>query len=212
MYKGNIIYLRLLEPEDYETTYKWRNDYEMQKMTCGSVRFISKEMEKEWALKRSLDNINNIYLAICLIENDKMIGWYSINNIDYRNRKCHCGGVMIGDKDYRDGCAYQEAGDLAFLYIINELNMNRISGSCLREHILSRAVMEASKWKLEGIERQAIFKNGTYHDVCHYAILRDDFLEYLKNGEYSDLPMKIAKAVMRLRKENTSSKQTKEDY
>lgn len=201
MFKGETIYLRLIEPEDYETTYMWRNDYSIQKMTCGPIRYISKEMEKNWALSKSLDNTHNIYLAICLIENDQMIGWYSINNIDYLNRKCDCGGVVIGEKKYRDGVEFLEAGDLAFRFIINELNMNRITGSCLKEHILSRANMEASYWKLEGIERQAIFKNGKYHDICHYAILRDEYLEHLKNGDYENLLIRKAKMVKKLREE-----------
>lgn len=201
MFKGKYVYLRLLEPEDYINTYRWRNDYDMQKMLAGPVRFISKEMEQNWTTKVSQENTNNIYLAICLIENDEMIGWYSINDIDYRNRKCFCGGVVIGEKKYRDGVAYQEAGDLAFRYVIDELNMNRISGSCLREHILSRAQMEASFWKLEGIERQSVYKNGKYHDVCHYAILRDEYFEHLRNGDYDDLTLKIAKVVKKLRKE-----------
>ena len=201
LFRGKMVYLRLLEPEDYEITYKWRNDYNNQKMTCGPIRFISKEMERNWTQNHSLDNSYNLYLAICLIENNEMIGWYSINNIDHRNQKCECGGIVIGDKRYKDGMAYREAGDLAFQYIINELNMNRITGSCLKEHILSRADMEASFWKLEGIERQAIYKNGEYHDVCHYAILRDEYLEHLRNGDYDDLTLRIAKAVRKLRKE-----------
>lgn len=204
MLKGKTIYLRLFEPEDYQKTYEWHNDFDIQKSTCGPLRFVSKEIEKSWVLSKSTNNQKDIYLAICLIENDEMIGWYSISNIDYLNRKCHCSGVVIGDKKYRDGTAYREAGDLAFQYIINELNMNRITGSCLKEHILSRADMEASYWKLEGIERQAIFKNGQYHDICHYAILRDEYFEHFRNGDYSDLTLRIAKAVKRLRKEINS--------
>lgn len=201
MLKGKTIYLRLFEPEDYQKTYEWHNDFDIQKSTCGPLRFVSKEIEKDWVLSKATNNQKDIYLAICLIENDQMIGWYSINQIDYRNRKCHCGGIVIADKKYRDGAAYREAGDLAFKYIINELNMNRITGSCLKEHILSRADMEASYWKLEGIERQAIFKNGQYHDICHYAILRDEYFEHLRNGDYDDLTLKIAKVVKKLRKE-----------
>lgn len=203
MLRGNIIYLRLFEPEDYEKTYVWHNDFDMQRWTCGPLRFVSKEIEKNWVISKSSNNQNDIYLAICLIENDEMIGWYSISNLDYLNRKCDCSGVVIGDKKYRDGTAYREARDLALQYIINELNMNRITGSCLKEHILSRAAMEASFWKLEGIERQAVFKNGEYHDICHYAILRDEYFEHLRNGDYDDLTLKIAKAVKRLRKEES---------
>ena len=201
LYKGDLVYLRLLDSGDFERTWQWRNDYDMQRMTCGPIRFISKEMEKNWTQSSSLDNTRNLYLAICLIENDEMIGWYSINDIDYRNRKCHCGGVVIGVKKYRDGVAYREAGQLAFSYIINELNMNRITGSCLREHLLSRAGMEAAFWKLEGIERQAIFKEGRYHDICHYAILRDEYYEHLKKGDYDDEVLRMARLLKRLRTE-----------
>jgi RimJ/RimL family protein N-acetyltransferase len=204
--RGEIIYLRLFEPEDYQKTYVWHNDFSIQKTTCGPLRFVSKEIEKNWVMSKATHNQTEIYLAICLIENDEMIGWYSINNIDYLNRKCHCGGVVIGDKRYRDGDAHYEAGKLAFDYIINELNMNRITGSCLREHILSRAVMEASFWKLEGIERQSIYKGGCYHDVCRYAILRDEYLTHLNNGDYDDQVKRIAKLVRKLRKDFRDNK------
>jgi RimJ/RimL family protein N-acetyltransferase len=198
--------LRLFEPEDYEKTYVWHNDFELQKSTCGPLRFISKEIEKNWVLSKATHNQTDIYLAICLIESDEMIGWYSINNIDYLNRKCHCGGVVIGDKRYRDGNSYHEAGKLAFDYIINELNMNRVTGSCLREQILSRAVMEASYWKLEGIERQSVYKGGCYHDVCRYAILREEYLTHLRNGDYEDQVARMAKLVLKLRKDFKDNK------
>ena len=186
MLKGEYVYLRLFEPEDYQKTYVWHNDVELQKSTCGPIRIVSKEIEKAWVLSKSTSNNAELYLAICLNSTDEMIGWYSVTSIDYLNRKCHCSGIVIGDKKYRDGFEYQEAGRLVFLYLINELNMNRITGSCLKEHILSRAEMESSYWQLEGIERQAIYKNGQYHDICHYAILRDEYLEHLQNGDFEE--------------------------
>lgn len=199
--RGKTVYLRLFEPEDYEKTYVWHNDFDLQKTTCGPLRFVSKEIEKNWVLSKATHNQSDIYLAICLIENDEMIGWYSINNIDYHNRKCHCGGVVIGDKKYRDSVAYDEAGRLAFDYIINELNMNRISGSCLKEHIITCAQFEAGYWQLEGVERESVFKGGRYHDVCRYAILRKDYLCHLANGDYNNLEKRMAVIVKRLRQE-----------
>lgn len=201
MLRGTTVYLRLFEPEDYLKTFVWHNDYKIQSTTCGSIRIVSKEIERDWVLSKSRHNQDELYLAICLNETDEMIGWYSITNIDFKNRKCDCSGVVIGDNRYRDGNAYLEASDLAFQYIINELNMNRIAGSCLSDHILSRAGMEANYWKLEGIEREAIFKNGKYHDICHYAILRRDYFEHLNNGDYNDPTLRIARMVRKLRKE-----------
>lgn len=204
-----MIYLRLFEPDDYKKTYEWHSDLEMQKSTCGPLRLVSKEIEKNWVFSKATNNQQDIYLAICLIQNDEMIGWYSISDIDYINRKCHCSGVVIGDKRYRDGEAYSEAGALAFNYIIDELNMNKVSGSCLREHVFSRASMESNLWKLEGIERQAIFKNGQYHDICHYSILREEYFDYLEKGELNPrLKLKrLAQIVKRLRAENKATVQ-----
>lgn len=186
LFKGNTVYLRLVEPEDFETTHRWRVNYEMQKMTCGPIRFISKEMEKNWTQSKSLSNINETYLAICLIENDKMIGWISINDIDHRNQKCKCGGIVIGDKQYQDGMAAFEAGRLMLSYVFDELNMNMVRGACLKEHLFSRANMEAKFYVLEGIEREAIFKGGKFHDVLHFALSRKDYYMHRQNNEYED--------------------------
>lgn len=199
LYKGNTIYLRLLEPEDYEMTHLWRDNYKMQKMTCGPVRFISKEMEKNWAQSKSLNNISEVYLAICLVENDKMIGWISINDVDYRNQKCKCDGIVIGDKQHQDGMAAFEAGKLMLKYVFDELNMNMVRGACLREHVFSRANMEAKFFVLEGIERDAIFKGGKFHDVFHYALSREEYCQHIENGDFEET--KIIKRFIKLMKE-----------
>lgn len=178
---GNTIYLRLFEESDFENTYLWRNDFELQVMTAGPIRFVSKEIEKEWVVSKSKSNAKELYLAICAKENGKMIGYYSVTDIDLLNRSCHCGGILIGDKDYRDGVAYLEVHHLVHRFLFQQLNMHRISGACLREHIISRAHMEASNWKLEGIKRDAIFKNGCYHDIFEYSLLDCEYQQFIQN-------------------------------
>ena len=31
-----------------------------------------------------------------------------------------------------------------------------------------------------------MFKLGEYHDICHYSLLRDEYLLHLNNGDYND--------------------------
>ena len=176
---------------------------DLQRLTCGNIKIPSKEIEKNWVLSKSTNNIQELYFAICDKKTDEMIGWYSISGIDFLNRKCRCGGVVIGDKRYRDGEAYTEAGNLAFQYVIEELNMNRMSATCLREHILPRANLEASLWTLEGIERQAIFKNGSYHDIFHFSILRNEFIQHYRNGDYERRAFikRLSNIITRIKKE-----------
>ena len=185
MYKGETIYLRLFEPEDFEKTYAWRTNLDMQKLTCGPIRFVSKEIEKKWVLDKSTTNCRDIYMAICANESDKMVGYMSLNEIDYLNRTCVGGGIVIGDADYRDGFAYIEAELLEFDYVFNQLNMNRYSGECLRDHILSRANLLALGFCQEGIKRQAIYKNGKYNDVLIFSLLREEYYKLIERNCYT---------------------------
>lgn len=202
---GNYIYLRLFEPDDYELTYKWHSDPDILTTICCPRRIISKEIEKNWVLSKTTDNISDIYLAICLKENDQMIGWYSINNIDYKNRSCHLGGVVIGDKAYRDGVAYLEAGSLATDYVFNQLNMHKATGGCLYNHVLSRSSMECGGWHFDGVERDAFFKDGKYHTICRYSILEDEYrklIPFANDIEYAKKIVAISKKIKKEIKDN----------
>lgn len=198
---GNSIYLRLFEPGDFEFTHKWHTDPEIQASLCMPRRFISKEIEKNWALSKASNNNADIYLAICDKATDKMIGWYSMNNIDYRNRKCHCGGVVIGDREFRNGDAYQEAGLLCIDYLFEQMNMHRITGACLESHVMSRATLEARGFVLEGVERDTLFKDGKYHTVYKYSLLENEYRQFKANFQEKEYLKKLVAIAKRIKKE-----------
>ena len=198
---GKHIYLRLFEPDDYILTHKWHSDPVIQTTICCPRRIISKEIEKNWVLAKASNNTKDIYLAICWKENDQMIGWYSINNIDFQNRCCHMGGVIIGEKEYRDGMAHREAGKLATDYAFNQLNMHKVTGSCLYNHIMSRCSMEASGWHYDGVERDAFFKDGKYHTISRYSILENEYRTFVPFANDVDYAKKITEISKRIKKE-----------
>lgn len=196
--KGKDFYLRLFEPEDYEKTYKWHTDWDVQQMTAGTIRFVSKEIERKWVYEKATNNSKDIYLAICLNDTDEMVGYISLNDIDMLNRSVRGGGIVI-DKRYQDGELWYEVGALVRQYAFDILNMNRYTASCLAEHKASRMIVEACGYKLEGIRRQAVYKSGAYHDVCCYSILRDEYYQLLNAGEYTF--SKFLKRMRTLKKE-----------
>lgn len=180
------IFLRAFEPEDYISINKWRNDPEIQKLVSVHYRYVSSEMEKEWVHQKMMNNTKDIYLSICINDESKeMIGYASVNDIDLVNRSAHGGGIVIGDAAYQDGQVKHEVGikmrELAF----DHLNLNRLTGSCLAEHKVSKIMMEACGYKLEGIQRQAIYKDGKYHDSLLYSLLRDEYYKLLHEDGYS---------------------------
>lgn len=181
-----MIYLRAFELNDYVLINQWRNDPEIQRLTSGCMRYVSPEMEKEWVRQKAMNNTKDIYLSICLRDDsNRMIGYTSINDIDYINRSADGGGIVIGDKNYRDGEIRFEVGKKVRELVFDNLNLNRFTGSCLVEHKTSRILMEACGFKSEGVKRQAIYKNGSYHDQEFFALLRDKYYEYLHSGGYA---------------------------
>ena len=179
------ILFRAFEPEDYLLINRWRNDPEIQKMTVGTFRYVSSEMEKTWLQNKMMNNTKEIYLAICLKENPKkMIGYTSINDIDYINRSAHGGGIVIGETEFRDGVIRHEVGIKIRAYVFDTLNMHRFSGACLAEHITSRITIEANGFVLEGRKRKAVYKNGEYHDLLLFSLLREEYYTLLVQGAY----------------------------
>lgn len=176
------VFLRGFNPEDYILINKWRNDRDIQSLTGGTFRYVPLEMEKEWVTRKMMDNVRDIYLAICLNENPElMVGYTSINNIDYIHRSAHGGGIVVGDKNYRDGIIRFEASCLVREHVFEDMNLHRFSAACLSEHLVSRITIEASGFTLEGTKRDAIYKNGKYHDLLQYSLLKEEY-ELLKNN------------------------------
>lgn len=199
MKKDNFsIYLRGFQEDDFKQINVWRNDPEIQRLVSTSFKYVSEAIEREWVRNKMMDNRRDIYLAICLKENDKMIGYVSVNSIDYINRSAEGGGIIL-DKEYQDGIARYEVGVLIRELVFDHLNINRYEGRCLVEHTASRIVMEATGYKLEGIIRKSVYKDGRYHDQCIYSLLREDYYQWKELGKYS--LASFAKLVRNLKKE-----------
>jgi RimJ/RimL family protein N-acetyltransferase len=179
------VFFRAFEENDYILINKWRNDPDLQALTGGMFRYVSLEIEKNWVKEKTLNNRTEIYLAICLNDDSKkMIGYMSFNKIDYINRSVEGGGLIIGDKDYRDGIIWIECYQLLMSYAFEVLNMNRFYGYCLNEHKLTMTIMSVLFWSLEGLSKQAIYKAGKYHDLAIWALLREEYFQHKNQGDY----------------------------
>lgn len=198
--KNKSVYLRAFEPNDYLLINKWRNDFNIQKLTCGVFRYVSTQMEKAWVEEKMMNNRNDIYLAICLNDgSNQMIGYTSFNKIDYINRSIEGGGIVIGEKSLSSGTILIDTFLLKFDYAFNHLNMNRYTAACLECHIDSRTMIEMMGLKIEGISRSAIYKNGKYNDMLNFSILKDEYDILFTNNGYSI--ENIAKRANQIRKQ-----------
>lgn len=104
-FKNFRVHLRALEPEDYKTTFKWRNDDEIWSMLGGCKYFVSEAYEKKWIEERIFSK-NFITLGLSGINKKELLGLISFTDLDYKNRSVRFYGKMIDRKEWGAGVCY----------------------------------------------------------------------------------------------------------
>ena len=184
MNKDNFrVYLRALEPEDYKTTYNWRQDEEYQNGIVSQKRYISLNTEKKWveSVINRHESGSEIRLAIALKENNEIIGLEYLTHIDHVNRKAN-EAYLIGNKNHRGfGYAY-EARIIMLEYAFNQLNLNKIYAKVLDYNLASKKSLLKFGYKHEATLKEEVYKNGKYNDLEIYTIFKEQFIyKYLSN-------------------------------
>ena len=106
------------------------------------------------------------------------------------------------EKDCQDGFSMFEALKLLLDYAFLQLNMNRITASCLPDHFLAPYSLGAFGFEKEGRMHECIYKNGSYQDMDLYALLRKKYDKIESDGGYSI--KSLVRRCIKLRKEEKS--------
>jgi len=167
------IWIREIEFSDIKTINTWRNNQQEVEFLCTNFRFINEEIDQEW-YKNYLENrFENIRLAICS-NNKELIGLLYILNIDYINRNAEL-SIWIGNSiDRRKG--YGEFGCKAALdHVFNNINLNKLYLKVLETNEAAVSLYKKLGFKIDGISRESLFKNGKYLNVLEMSILKSEF-------------------------------------
>lgn len=178
------VYFRTLEEDDYILIHEWFNNDELRKLSVGLNRRLSLEEAKQWVLKRRGPLQYEVWWAICSCEDNRMVGYACLTSIHYINRSANFSGIVIGDPEYQDGFAWIESYQFILDYAFQRLNMNRLYGSYLADHVQTKIISDAFFFRTEGVHKDAIFKNGKYHDELDGAILAKEYHNHLNAGDY----------------------------
>lgn len=198
--KRNSVFLRAFEPDDYVLINKWRNDFDVQRNVAGRFRYVSEAREKKWVEYNIENNSTDIYLAICINDESKrMIGYTSINDIDYINRKAFWGGLLMAGENHNSK-QLTDAILLIFDYAFVDMSLHRLTGAFLDIHKNAFLMNQMMGLKIEGVEKDAIFKNQEYHDLYRVAILHNEYFDLLNNGGFEDRA--IRKRLLEITKAN----------
>ena len=159
---------------------KLREDEERESKVGGMKRFVSLDREAKWVHDIIMgDSQTSFYFAITECDNDDIIGYTSISDIDYRDGTCFWSGIKLSRSFSGKGYGLQVA--LSVLkYVFEEMRMVRCIGKCQEEHTVALKLMEKAGYSKEGLMRKSLYKNGIHINQWLMSITDDDY-KVLKN-------------------------------
>lgn len=119
---GDRIYLSPRNSEDVEKFTEWLNDFETTDYLGRSGILTTLDGENKYLEQNSSPEAS---FVIITIEDDKMIGTVSLENINHISR-CATLGIFIGDKEFRSKGYGTEAIRLILEYGFKYLNLHSI--------------------------------------------------------------------------------------
>lgn len=185
MLKGEKIILRAIKKDDAKYFFKWLNDSEVTKY-LGFHLPINEAAEEKWIEDINYKkNLTDIVFIIELLKENLVIGFCSLGKINYKDRNAEC-MIVIGEKDYWCRGHGVEVARLLISYAFNQLNLRRIYTGAYSFNKRSIKTLLRIGFKQEGVQREAVFKNGTYHNNILFGILRSEwdmaFSQYKNRG------------------------------
>ena len=107
-----------------------------------------------------------IYAFMIRLEDGTAVGWCELFNVDYANRKAEAG---IAIPDERGTGLSLRAGKKLIEVAFEQLGLHRITLRIPASHERSIRLAKLLKFTLEGIERDALVRDGVYEDIHVYA-------------------------------------------
>jgi len=176
MLRGERVLLRPVKRSDISYFLKWFNDPEILQYVGLYLPMTEMSEEKFIEDLGTTRARSDVVLVIEAIEGDstKPIGSCGLHNISPKDHNALF-GIVIGEKDYWSKAYGTEAARLLIDYGFQQLNLHRISSGALAFNDRSIKLHKKLGFREEGRLRQAMFKNGQYHDHVQFGLLRTEW-------------------------------------
>lgn len=170
--KYRDIVLRAIEEEDLGLLKEMINDPEIENMTGGVSLPVSWKDQREW-----YDHLDKKDIRLMIdTEQHGAIGAVILSDIDYRNASAQI-HIKIATSTQLRGKGYgTKAINALIRYAFCQLNLNSIYSCILEYNIASQKAFAKCGFIQDGVLRNRVYKNGRYHNLTVWSILKDEFL------------------------------------
>lgn len=169
------IVLRAIEESDLELLKEMINDPEIENMTGGYSYPVSTYQQRKW-FESLFSRQDELRLIIDTKEHGS-IGEVMLTDIDWKNRTAQTNSKITSKNDLRGQGYGTKASKALIKYAFEQLNMHCLYSHTIQYNIASQRVREKCGFKKEGILRERVYKNGKFHNIIVWSILKGEFYE-----------------------------------
>lgn len=169
--EDDLLYLRAITLADAEAIHASIIEPEIRYLTGTRSLFTIDQVRQH--IIRCENDASRIDFAICLHENDTMIGEGGIVEIDIVNQLAYFRIAMLGIENTGKGYGTR-AIRLVIRYVFDVLKLNRLQLEVYSHNPHAKRVYEKAGFKVEGVLRDALLWDGVYSDEIIMSILKKD--------------------------------------
>ncbi|WP_410649341.1 GNAT family N-acetyltransferase [Amycolatopsis sp. cmx-4-54] len=168
---GENVVLTQLDQTYFETAWKALQEPETTRLTGTHTRFTPEQIRTWLAGRRGLDDRADYAI---LREVDRAhVGDLALTDIDKDNRSASFRIALNGPEFYGNGYG-TEATKLVLGYAFDIVGLHRVSLEVFDYNPRARRAYEKAGFVREGLQREALWWDGEWHDVVTMAILKTD--------------------------------------
>ena len=167
-------FLREIEVRDVETINSWRGSRERNLGLGTGFRYVGRDTDERWFQAYLAGRDRALRLGICVTETKRLIGVSYLLRIDWINRDAEF-AIWIAEIDFRRKHAGEVATQSTLQHAFYDLNLNRVHLYVLFENKSARSLYHKIGFVEEGCLKQAVYRDGNYHDVVVMGILKSEY-------------------------------------
>lgn len=172
MIKSKLLSLRPIELNDDIILQQLINNPLVSENVVGWSLPVSLFSQKDWIQS----NTNNLSYRLVVVDNEtnEAIGITGLWDIDWHNQTAMSAIKILPEKTKKGFGT--ESIMLSMAWAFYNVGLRRLHGAILDFNGPSMgAYVKKCGWKVEGRQREAIFRKGEWHDLYSVAILKREF-------------------------------------
>lgn len=167
---GKHVYLRPIERADIDGGWlDWVNDWSASRYRAGPISVNREQLERFYEDHGG----DGTMFAICRKTDDRYIGNARLSAVDRVNQSAGY-GRLIGREHRGQGLGTDSLVQI-LRYGFHKMNLHRLWTDVIAYNENSCGSNRKVGMHEDGVHRHAIFKDGAFHDMVHFSMLREEF-------------------------------------